>query len=151
MKRFWWLPLLLFIAYCGKKPRPYTDLHIVSVPEANEGKALPFHVIPVDGQLFVRISTIKPEEWFVSEMVETTPGIQKRVFKGRDTNIIRVERVDDKNNFLVITDFGNTESVEAQRIYIGEKNWRDKDIYLLVTRDQIRVIDKATYERSLGN
>lgn len=151
MKRFWWLPLLLIMAYCGKKPRPFTDLHVLAIPEANEGKALPFHVVPVDGELFVRLSTIKPEEWFVSEMVETTPGIQKRVFRGQGSNIIRVERVDDKNNFLLIADFGNTDSVEAQRVYIGEKNWRDKNVYLLITRDQIRVIDKETYERQLAN
>lgn len=149
MKYAWLLPLLLLMTFCGKKARPFTDLHIATSTDANEGKALPFHVVPVDGELFVRISSIKPEEWFVSELVETTPGIQKRVFKGSGSNIIRVERVDSKNNFLLIADFGNTDSVEAQRVYIGEKNWRDKSVYLLVTRDSIRVIDKQTYERQI--
>lgn len=149
MKNLWWLLLLMVVGACGKKPLQYTNMHFLTLADSNEGKALPLHVIPVNQELFIKVSNVKPEEWFVHELVDTTPGIQKRVFRGSGSNIVRVERIDEKNDFLVITDFGNSDSVEAQRIYVGERFWRAKDVYLLVTRDRVRVIDKDTYEKHL--
>ena len=136
---------------CLNKPLRYADIHVQSLPEANEGKSLPVHIIPVDDALYNRIASIKPEEWFVDDMVETTRNIQKLVFRGRDTKILRVERLDNKNNFLVVTDFANTKSTELQRVYIGERYWREKAVYLLVTRDTIRIVDKERYERNAAS
>lgn len=107
---------------------------------------MPLHVVPVDNMLMVKITNVKPEEWFVSEMMETTSGIKKRVLQGAQSELVKIERQNDRNDFVVIVDYAESESVDAQRIVIGEKYHKAKDIYILVSKDAIRIVDKKVYE-----
>ena len=131
---------------CLRKPLRYSDLHFATQQGTNRGKSVPVHVIPVDDQLFYQIVGIRPEDWFVHELAETTPGIQKQVFQGKGKNIIRVERLNHKNDFLVVTDFADIDAVDLQRLKIGEKYWRTKKIYILISEGSIRLITKDVYE-----
>lgn len=142
---------LTLLASCARKPLQYTDVHFLTLAETNEGKSLPVHVVPVNSSLFLEVSSIKPEDWFVDEKAETTPGIQKRVFQGKGTNLLRVERVGDKNDFLIIADFANTNSTMAQRLFMDQRYWREKAVYVLVDTDGMRFISKDMFERGVAN
>ncbi len=145
MKRFGLAcTLLVSVFACG--PRPFSNLYLLSMPETNQGRALPLDVIPVDKTLLIKISNVKPEEWFVSEMRDTTSGIKKRVFQGAQNEPVRVERQNDRNDFVIVVDYADSEDVDAQRLVIGEEYRRAKDIYVLVTKNSIRIVDKKVYE-----
>ena len=144
MKKLSFALIIVLMWACG--PRPYSNLRIVSIPESNGGQALPIHVVPVDATLLIKVSSLSPEDWFVSDVVSTTSGIHKRVFSGAQKEIIKVERKNDRNDFVVVVDFANNENVDAQRIVIGKEFHQSKDIYLLVGKDSIRIVDKKVYE-----
>lgn len=141
---------LLIVMLCGLffscGPRPFSNIHMLSLPETNEGRALPLHVVPVDQTLAIKISSISPEEWFVSEVVETTSGIKKSVFQGAQKEIVKVARENGRDDFMVIVDYADNKDVDDQRILIGKEYQRAKDIYLLVGKDGIRIVDKKVYE-----
>ena len=80
MKKLGFVCLLTAMVACG--PRPFSNLHMVSLPETNGGQALPLHIIPVDATLLIKVTSMSPEDWFVSDVVMTTSGIHKRVFSG---------------------------------------------------------------------
>lgn len=145
MKRFGLVCTALAATFaCG--PRPFSNLYLLSLPETNQGRALPLHVVPVDDTLLIKISSVKPEEWFVSDMLETTSGIKKRVIQGAQTELVKIERQNDRNDFVVVVDYADSENVDTQRIVIGEAYRRAKDVYILVAKDSIRIVDKKVYE-----
>ena len=135
---------MVFAAACG--PLKYTTVHFVSVPEANEGRALPLHIVPVDEALKGRLDGMTAEDWFISNEVQTLTGIQKRVLQGAQKEVIEVERVNKKNDFLVIVDFAQIENPDQQKLHIGDKYYRAKEVYVLVERDKVRIVSKAVYK-----
>jgi len=127
-------------------PLPLSTLHVISTPESNNGRALPLNVIPVDQALAIQISAMSPEDWFTSDLKNTTSSITKRVLTGAQTEVVTIRRANNKNDFLVIVDFYESDKVDSQRILIGEAYHRAKNIYLLASKDKIQLIDKATFE-----
>lgn len=144
----WILGLMLAVG-CG--PRPFSNLHMVSLPDTNATQALPMHVIPVDATLLVKVTSMSPEDWFVSDIVMTTSGIHKRVYSGAQKEIIRIERKNERNDFVVVVDYAAVEDVDQQRIVIGKEFHKNKDIYLLVGKEAIRIVDRKVYEDFLKN
>ncbi|MCB1049742.1 MAG: hypothetical protein H6510_14305 [Acidobacteria bacterium] len=149
MKKLGFVCLLTAMVACG--PRPFSNLHMVSLPETNGGQALPLHIIPVDATLLIKVTSMSPEDWFVSDVVMTTSGIHKRVFSGAQKEIVKIERKNDRNDFVVVVDYANVDNVDQQRILIGKEFQQSKDIYLLVGKEAIRIVDKKVYEDFLRN
>jgi len=145
MKKFIPVITLLFTIACS--PLPLATLQILSTPDSNEGRALPLNVVPVDQALAIQISSMPPEDWFTSDLKKTTSSVTKRVITGAQTEVVTLRRANNRNDFLVIVDFYSSEQVDSQRLLIGEKYYREKNIYLLATKDHIQLIDKATFEK----
>ncbi len=145
MKKMTPLFTLLFLAACS--PLPTATLHVISSPDANAGRALPLNVIPVDQALAIQISAMPPEDWFTSDLKQTTSSVVKRVITGAQTEVVTLKRVNKRNDFLVVVDFFESEKVDSQRLLIGEKYYRTKNIYLLATKDNIQLITKETFEK----
>ncbi|CAM2067564.1 hypothetical protein SCOR_19435 [Sulfidibacter corallicola] len=127
-------------------PRPFSNVHFLSLPETNQGRALPVHVIPVDESLRVKLERMTAEDWFISDDVNTLTGIQKRVLRGAQNEVVQAERRNDRNDFMVIVDFADVEGADQQKLVLGDKHYRAKDIYVLVERDRIRVVSKSVYD-----
>lgn len=144
MKRLILVLFFLTTFACG--PRPFTNLHMVSLSETNQGRALPVDIIPVDRTLAISISRISPEEWFVSDTRDTTVGIKKRVVQGSYKEVVKIERRNEKNDFLVVVDYADNKKIDDQNLLIGEKFYRAKDVYLLVGKDSVRLVEKKVYE-----
>ncbi len=136
--------LLLLLIGCG--PRKSAELHLLSLEETNQGRALPLHVVPVDDALRAKLEVMSAEDWFLSEEAGTLTGIQKKVLRGAQNEILRVERANNKNDFLVIVDFAEVTGSAGQKLLIGDKHYKAKDIYVLVSRDSIRVVTKKVYQ-----
>lgn len=144
MKRILLVLFFLVTFACG--PRPFSNLHMVSLPETNQGRALPVDVIPVDRTQAITISRVSPEDWFVSDSRDTTVGIKKRVVQGSYKEVLKVERRNEKDDFLIIVDYADNKKIDDQYLLVGEKYYRAKDIYLLIGKDSIRLVDKKVYE-----
>ncbi|MDJ0838417.1 MAG: hypothetical protein QNK37_18005 [Acidobacteriota bacterium] len=140
------LPALLLLLIVGCGPRKSANVHVLSLPETNQGRALPLHVIPVDDSLRTRLEVMSAEDWFLSDDVKTLSGIQKKVIRGAQNEVMRVERANNKNDFLVVVDFAEVEGSASQKLIIGDRYYKAKDIYVLVSRDHIRIITKKEYE-----
>ena len=52
---------------------------------------------------------------------------------------------------MVVVDYANVDNVDQQRILIGKEFQQSKDIYLLVGKEAIRIVDKKVYEDFLRN
>ena len=128
---------------CG--PRKTADVHFLSLSETNQGRALPLHVIPVDDNLRSKLEAMSAEDWFLSEEAETLTGIKKKVLRGAQNELLRVERANSKNDFLVVVDFAEVKGSDRQKILIGDRYYSAKDIYVLVGKDSIRVVSKSVY------
>jgi len=143
--KFMVLPLMVLLVFgCG--PRKSAKLHVISLEETNEGRALPLHVVPVDDVLRARLEVMSAEEWFLSEEPNTLTGIQKKVLRGAQNEILRVERNNNKNDFLIIVDFAEVSGSAGQKLVIGDRYYQAKDIFVLVSRDSVRVVTKKVYQ-----
>ena len=140
------LPALLLLLLVGCGPRKTANIHVLSLKETNKGRALPLHVIPVDDALRARLEAMSAEDWFLSKEVGTLSGIQKKVLRSAQNDILKVERVNSKNDFMVVVDFADVEGSAQQKLIIGDKYYSAKDIYVLVSRDSIRIVSKKEYE-----
>ena len=141
------IPSLALIALISCSPLPLATLHVISSPDANAGRALPLNVVPVDQALAIQVSAMTPENWFTSDLKQTTSSVTKRVMTGAQTEVVTLRRANSRNDFLVIVDFFDSDNVDSQRLLIGEKFYREKNIYLLATKEKIQLIDKATFEK----
>ena len=145
MKRITITASLLFLMLgCG--PRKTANLHVLSVNETNQGRALPMHVVPVDEALKSKLEVMSAEDWFLSKEVETLSGIQKKVLRGAQKELVVISRSNQKNDFLVIVDFADVAGSDRQKLHIGDRYYSAKDIYVLVSRDSIRFVAKKVYE-----
>ena len=54
-------------------------------------------------------------------------------------------RRDKKNDFMVVVDFAELKGSDSQKLYIGDQYYRAKEIFVLVSRDSIRVISKKDF------
>jgi hypothetical protein len=129
---------------CG--PRKSANLHVLSVTETNQGRALPLHVVPVDDTLKTKLEVMSAEDWFLSKEVETLTGIQKKVLRGAQNEQLIIARANQKNDFLVIVDFADVVGSDRQKLVIDDRYYSAKDIYVLVSRDSIRFVTKKVYE-----
>ena len=129
---------------CGG-PRAAMKVHFLSLGETNQGRALPLHVVPVDEILRSRLDGISAEDWFVGDDADNLTGIQKRVLRGAQTEVIQMERRDRKNDFLVIVDFAEIEDIDQQKLFLGNQFYHAKEVYVLVTRDRLRVVSKSVF------
>jgi hypothetical protein len=136
--------VLLAAVSCG--PRKTVNLHFSSLPNTNQGRALPLHVVPVDAALASKLDGMTAEEWFISDDVQTLTGIQKRVLRGAQNEVVRVERLNEKNDFLVIVDFAEIDDPDQQKLLIGDSHYKAKDVYVIVERDRVRIVSKSVYE-----
>ncbi|CAM2007100.1 hypothetical protein [Acanthopleuribacter pedis] len=127
-------------------PKPLTKVNFLSLPETNNGRALPVHVIPVDESLRVKLERMTAEEWFISDDVNTLTGIKKRVLRGAQSEVVNAERRNDRNDFMVIVDFADVEGADQQKLLIGDKYHRSNDVYVLVERDRLRIVAKSVYD-----
>ncbi len=134
----------LFLLSCGG-PRAMSKIHFLSLSDTNQGRALPLHVIPVDQSMRLKLDSMSAEDWFVSEEVDNLTGIQKRVLRGAQTELVQMERRDKKNDFIVIVDFAEVTTSDQQKLFIGDQYYKAKDIYVLVSRDRIRVVSKSVF------
>ena len=142
-----WLFGMIFLLFLGcGGPRATTNLHFLSTPETNDGNALPLHVIPVDGAIRLKLDSMSAEDWFVSDQVETLTGIQKRVLRGAQSEVVQMSRRDEKNDFIVVVDFAGIENADQQKLFIGDQYYKAKDVYVVVTRDRMRVVNKSVFE-----
>ena len=137
--------LLGLLVGCGG-PRQFTKIHFLSVNDTNQGRALPLHVIPVDGSLRVKLDSMSAEDWFVSEDAENLTGIQKRVLRGAQNEVVQMERRDQKNDFMVIVDFAEVNGADQQKVFIGDRFYRAKDVFVIVLRDRVRVVEKSVFD-----
>lgn len=149
MKKFFPFSALLLLFSCS--PLPLATVHVLSTPDANDGRAFPLNLVPVDQALAIQISSMTPEDWFTSDLKNTTSSITKRVITGAQTEVVTIRRANKKNDFLVIVDFFESNQVDSQRLLIGEKFYREKNIYLLATKEKIQIIDKETFEKFQRN
>ncbi len=131
------------VVCCG--PRPTMNVHFLSLAETNQGRALPVHVIPVDDVLRGKLDAMSAEDWFVSDQVETLTGIQKRVLRGAQNEVVKIQRLNKKNDFVLIVDFADVAAADQQKLFIGDNYYRAKDIYVLVDRDRMRVVNKSVF------
>jgi len=135
---------LLSMVCCG--PRKTANLHVLSIKEANQGRALPMHVVPLDDIIKAKLATMSAEDYFLSKEVENLTGIQKKVLRGAQKELVVVSRANQKNDFLVIVDFADVTGSDRQKLEIGDRFYSAKDIYVLVSSDDIRFVTKKVYE-----
>ena len=142
----WLLSATVLVICWGCGPRKSVRMHFLSTAATNQGRALPLHVVPVDAGLKSRLEAMTAESWFVSDDVQTLTGIQKRVLRGAQNEVVQVERINDKNDFLVIVDFAEIENPDQQKLLIGDKYYQAKDVYVIVDRDRVRIVPKSVYQ-----
>jgi len=135
--------LALAVFACG--PRPSVDIHFLSLAETNQGRALPVHVVPVDAPMRAKLDAMSAEEWFVSDEADKLTGIQKRVLRGAQSEVVQMQRMNKKNDFILVVDFAEIEEADQQKIFIGDQYYRAKDVYVLVDRDRLRVVSKSVF------
>ncbi len=136
--------VFLTLLNCGG-PRPITKIHFLSLADTNQGRALPLHIVPVDQSLRIKLESMSAEDWFVSDDVDNLTGIQKRVLRGAQNEVVEMERRDKKNDFLVIVDFAEIKGSDQQKLLIGDQYYKAKDIYVLVLRDRVRAVSKSVF------
>jgi len=136
------IPILLI--NCGG-PRKMVNIHFLSQADTNQGRALPLHVVPVDERLRHQLEGMSAEDWFVSDESENLTGIQKRVLRGAQNELMQMERRDAKNDFVVVVDFADVEGSDLQKIYLGNQYYKAKDLYVVVSKDRVRVVSKAVF------
>lgn len=136
--------LSLMMLACGG-PRASVKVHFLSQSATNQGRALPMHVVPVNDVLRQKLETISAEDWFEGDESNNLTGIQKRVLRGAQEEIIQMERRDAKNDFVVVVDFADVESSDQQKIIIGSQYYKAKDVFVVVSADRLRIVSKEVF------
>ncbi len=144
MKKVILLLLPIFILNCGG-PRKMVNIHFLSQSDTNQGRALPLHVVPVDEMLRHKLEAMSAEDWFVSDESENLTGIQKRVLRGAQNELVLMERRDEKNDFVVVVDFADVEGSDLQKVYIGNQYYKAKDLFVVVSKDRVRIVSKDVF------
>ena len=143
--------LSLIIVACGG-PRATVKVHFLSQAETNSGRALPMHIIPVNDVLRHKLETVSAEDWFEGDEADNLTGIKKRVWRGAQEEIIQMERRDNKNDFVVVVDFAGIDDAVQQKIIIGSQYYKAKDVYVVVSKDRMRIVSKDVFNEYMkGN
>ena len=146
--RFWFLISLLALSMsCG--PRKTTTVHFISFEDTNRGRALPVHVIPIDDNLRAGLETMPAEEWFRSDEERTLRGIFKTALTGPQNESAVMTRANNKNDFLIVVDYADVVDQDLQKLLLGENYRRAKNVYILVGRDRISVVEKSVFQKYL--
>ena len=136
--------LFLILTACGG-PRASVKVHFLSQAETNDGRALPMHIVPVNEVLRHKLETISAEDWFDGDEADNLTGIKKRVWRGAQEEIIQMERRDSKNDFVVVVDFAGVDNASQQKLIIGSQYYKAKDIYVVVSKDRMRIVSKDVF------
>jgi len=139
--------LLMSLLACG--PKKSTVIHLLSLVDTNQGRALPVHVVPVDDALRVKLETMSAEEWFYSDEEAKLAGIFKTAVRGAQKEAVTMSRANNKNDFLIIVDYADIADPDQQKILLGKKYYQSGDIYILVGRERISVVSKKEFNQYL--
>lgn len=137
----------LLLAACG--PRPQANLNILMIRE-NQGLALPIHAIAVDESLRIELENATVEEWMIGEKANTMTGINRRVLRQAEEEFLQVSRASGRNDIMILVDFPETDNQDRQKLLLGDKYYQAKNIYILVDREKVRVVEKGTFTEYLN-
>ena len=135
--------ILLFLAGCT--PRSTLNMNLLKVTE-NEGLALEVHVVAVDQALQFELERYTVEEMIANGRLDRLTGAQEETLEGAQKAVITASRINDRKDFIAIVDLAGVEG-GGQRLFLGSKYYRAKDIYIIIDRDRLRVVTKEDFDR----
>jgi hypothetical protein len=141
--------VLVFLTFISCGPRPQANLNILMIRE-NQGLALPVHALTVDESLRIELENATVEEWMVGEKANTMTGISRRVLRQAEAEFLAVSRTSGRNDIMLLVDFPETDSQDRQKLFIGKKYYQAKNIYILVDRERVRIVEKETFDDYLN-